>query len=220
MPLSSWLCTSNSKNLLVRIVHPGGHVELHDSPVLAGEIMFRNPRCCVAYPHVFQQPWAILEPDTMLMLGHRYYVVPMSTIRKLQRLTTSPRYSPSPGHELRNSSPSPVYEIKNTQSSNEKEDEGMIPSCCFFPNFNTHKQPLNCMDHSRDKREKSESRTDANVNDLTKEKRTSRSSGSSETKTPTKKKIQDFAGNGMRCSPKGLWSSDHWQPSLDSITEE
>lgn len=79
-----WLCSNSSKNLFVKIVHPGGHVELHDRPILASELLDRNPKCCVAHPTVFQQPYAIVSPQTTLILGHKYYVVPLGTVRKLQ----------------------------------------------------------------------------------------------------------------------------------------
>ncbi|KAK6153766.1 hypothetical protein DH2020_013405 [Rehmannia glutinosa] len=82
--ISSWLCTNSTKNLFVKIVHPGGHVELHDRPILAAELLNRNPKCCVAHPTVFQQPYAIVSPETTLVLGQKYYVVPLGTIRKLQ----------------------------------------------------------------------------------------------------------------------------------------
>ncbi|WCJ40421.1 hypothetical protein M5689_021337 [Euphorbia peplus] len=105
MVISKWLCTKNSRNMVVKIVHPGGHKELHDRTLLASEIMNRNPKSVVAYPDVFQQPWNIVEPDTMLMLGHKYYVVPTSTVRKLQRKF------------LRNSSPSQSFEGSSGDSS-------------------------------------------------------------------------------------------------------
>lgn len=81
---SSWLCKSSSKNEFVKIVHPGGHVELHDRPILAAELLDRNPKCCVAHPTVFQQPHAVVSPETTLLLGRKYYVVPLGTIRKLR----------------------------------------------------------------------------------------------------------------------------------------
>ncbi|MED6143569.1 hypothetical protein PIB30_007516 [Stylosanthes scabra] len=123
MPVSCWNCTNNSKSTLLRIVHPGGHTELHDRPVTAAEIMSRNPRCCIAYPYVFQQPWAIVAPDTVLVLGHKYYVVPMSTIRKLQRL--SPRNS---------------GDISISSSAEEfSRDEGMIHIMCCILRSNSIK---------------------------------------------------------------------------------
>lgn len=109
MAISRWLCNNNTKSMVVKIVHPGGHKELHDRTLLASEIMNRNPKCVVAYPDVFQQPWNIVEPDTMLMLGHKYYVVPSSTVRKLQR------------HFLRNS---PLqYAERNCESSRHNTDK-------------------------------------------------------------------------------------------------
>ncbi|KAG8379748.1 hypothetical protein BUALT_Bualt07G0121600 [Buddleja alternifolia] len=89
-PISGWLCTNTTKNLFIKIVHPGGRVELHDRPILAAELLTRNPKCCVAHPTVFQQPFAVVSPTAMLALGQKYYVVPIATIRKLQL-----KYSPS-----------------------------------------------------------------------------------------------------------------------------
>ncbi|VVA19914.1 PREDICTED: Protein of unknown function DUF4228 [Prunus dulcis] len=116
MSLSAWLCTSSTKKMLVKIVHPGGHVELHDSPLLAAELMLRNPRCCVAHPHIFQQPWAIVAPDTMLRLGQKYYVVPISTIRKLQRLSL--KHSPTSVHEMQSNI---------TPSKEDQKSDDMVP---------------------------------------------------------------------------------------------
>ncbi|KAF4387731.1 hypothetical protein G4B88_004058 [Cannabis sativa] len=126
--LTNWLlCTNNSKNLFVKIVHPGGHVELHDRPIQASEIMFRSPRCYVAHPHVFRQPWATLSPETMLSLGHKYYVVPIATVRKLQRLS------------LRQS-PVPLLLHQTTSSRSDQE-------------FNVV-DPISSSDYARKKREK------------------------------------------------------------------
>ena len=120
MAFSSCLCTSSTKKMLVKIVHPGGHYELHDRPVLAAEIMRRNPRCCAAHPHVFQEPWAIVSPEAKLMPGQKYHVVPISTIRKLQRPTL--KYSPSS-----------VQQIRSIQSSKvEEENNGTASTCNWF----------------------------------------------------------------------------------------
>lgn len=252
MTLSSWICVNNSKTMLLQIVHPGGHVELHDRPVTAAEIMCRYPRCHVAYPYVFQQPWAVAEPETVLMLGQKYYVIPNSTIRKLQRL--SPRSSPSPSspaHEITISSS--VDEIRNTQSSKE-EDDVMLSTCCVFRNKSSAKQSNIYKQYSKNKIKKSEIRADvrnlslninndkngglshdscfvsmfiggrtkANASDMAKETRTSSSSAHlcDGNNTLTRKRTKDLAGNGLRSSPKNVWSSEHWQPSLESITEE
>lgn len=252
MTLSRWICANNSKTQLLQIVHAGGHVELHDRPVTAAEIMCRYPRCRVAYPYVFQQPWAVAEPETVLMLGQKYYVVPNSTIRKLQRL--SPRSSPSPSspaHEITISSS--VDEIRNTKSSKE-ENDGVLSTCCVFRNKSSAKQSNIYKQYSKNKSKKSEIRADvrnlslninndkngglshdscfvsmfiggrtkANASDMAKETRTSSSSAHlcDGNNTLTRKRTKDLAGNGLRSSPKNVWSSEHWQPSLESITEE
>ncbi|KAG6487194.1 hypothetical protein ZIOFF_055777 [Zingiber officinale] len=69
----------------VKIIYAGGRVELYDRPVLASDIMSQHPKCCVTHPDVFHQPWAVLSPDALLSLGHKFYVVPVSTVRKLRR---------------------------------------------------------------------------------------------------------------------------------------
>ncbi|XP_019167458.1 PREDICTED: uncharacterized protein LOC109163166 [Ipomoea nil] len=115
--LTKWIC---NKSAVVKIVHPGGHVELHDAPVLVAEIMNRNPKCCVARPNVFQQPWAaILAPDTTLMPGHKFYVVPKGTVRKLQSLALK-RF------------PSMAREIQKPQHDEEEEDYENVTSCLSF----------------------------------------------------------------------------------------
>ncbi|KAL7139870.1 hypothetical protein ABFS83_09G082800 [Erythranthe nasuta] len=82
--ISSWICTNSAKNLFVKIVHQGGRVELFDRPVTAADVLQRNPKCCVAHPTVFDRPHDIVPPTTTLALGRKYYVVPVSTIKKLQ----------------------------------------------------------------------------------------------------------------------------------------
>ena len=111
MALASWLCANNSKSMVVKIIYPGGRVELHDRPILAAEIMQRHPRCCVTHPDVFCEPSAVVSPDTVLMLGQKFYVVPISTLRKLQRHSIrnprslraefrSPQHKPRSQHHL------------------------------------------------------------------------------------------------------------------------
>lgn len=235
MSMSTWLCTKSTKNMLVKIVHPGGHVELHDSPLLAVEIMRRNPRCCVAHPHIFQQPWAIVEPDTMLSLGQKYYVVPVSTIRKLQRLSV--KYSPTSIHDTqRNVTPPPSKEdekrddmlsnycnwfyarnkkstkfsyacVCNHEENNVKEGGCFSEDNCFACFFKGTKIKENGGDHGS--KEETESLS------------SSISSSEIETKTLTRKRNRNSTKHwGKDSTPKRLSSLDHWRPSLESIHEE
>jgi len=59
----------------------------------------------------------------------------------------------------------------------------------------------------------------ANISNAIKETRTSSSSTDRrDSNIANRKRKTDLAGK--RSSPKRAWSSDYWQPSLDSITEE
>ncbi|GKV45412.1 hypothetical protein SLEP1_g52493 [Rubroshorea leprosula] len=77
--------------------------------------MLQNPKCVVAYPNVFREPWAIVAPETMLSLGHKFYVVPKSTVRKLQRM--SDKHSPHPMHQ---------------SSASEEKESSRVSSTCWF----------------------------------------------------------------------------------------
>ncbi|KAL5707908.1 hypothetical protein ACHQM5_018757 [Ranunculus cassubicifolius] len=210
--MKGWLCTTNTKNMLVKIVHPGGHVELHDRPLLAAEIMLRNPRCCVAHPHVFKEPWAIIPPDTMLPLGQKFYVVPISTIRKLQTLS------------LKRSSSSPSPRSQGGDQS--LDDHNDSKACCLF----SSQKPRNNDDNDDDclflacllagMKSKDERGQSLEVSSE------ETSSGlSSERKEPNRKRSRDSSNLKERKgivgdSPKRRSSFESWQPSLTSIVEE
>ncbi|PON80997.1 hypothetical protein TorRG33x02_232270 [Trema orientale] len=199
MAFSNWLCSNSSKNLFVKIVYPGGHVELHDRPVLASEIMLRNPRCCVAHPHVFQQPWATVPPETILMLGEKFYVVPINTVRKLQRFSL--KYSPVRHLQTSSSSSDEEYYSVDREHSVDSamdldKEEGSFwdfKYCCFWVAKAKGNGGV-----SREERRSI----------LTRRKRTNNTSSTT--------------SNGMtRGSPKRFASLDrNWQPGLESITEE
>ena len=204
MSFSNWLCSNSSKNLFVKIVHPGGHVELHDSPVLASEIMLQNPRFCVAHPHVFQQPWATVPPETMLMLGEKYYLVPMNTVRKLQRFAL--KYSPV-HYQFRTSTSDEEYPInrennvdpvadyaRRSNGNDLEKEEGFFSDfkCCCFCVAKPKGHGIVLREEKR--------------SILTGRKRTNKS----------------LTTNGMTiASSKRFVPVDrNWQPSLESITEE
>ncbi|CAL5042238.1 unnamed protein product [Urochloa decumbens] len=92
--MASWFGCSRSaaRGQHVKLVFPGGHVELLDRPTPAADVMARHPRFCVARPDVFREPTgAVAAPDAVLQLGHKYYVVPCSTVRRLQKYSAASR---------------------------------------------------------------------------------------------------------------------------------
>ncbi|KAI3455262.1 hypothetical protein Pfo_011925 [Paulownia fortunei] len=172
-PISSWICTNSSKNLFVTIVHPDGHVEIHDRPIQAAELLNRNPKCCVAHPTVFQQPYAIVSPTTTLSLGQKYYIVPIGTIRKLQL-----KYSPSQSQQA-NIKPNDHKQKTGKKDGDRKEME----SSCWLMRNNKNGQK---------------------VKNVSSRKRSNKNS----------------AGVGNGGTRVSLTSFHHWQPGLESITEE
>ncbi|GKV00642.1 hypothetical protein SLEP1_g13306 [Rubroshorea leprosula] len=47
---------------LLKLVHPGRFVEIHKRPIVAAEVMRKNPRYCIARPYVFDNPWIVGLP--------------------------------------------------------------------------------------------------------------------------------------------------------------
>ncbi|KAL7172749.1 hypothetical protein ACSBR2_032259 [Camellia fascicularis] len=68
---------------VLKLVHPGRHVEIHREPITAAEVMRRNPRHCVARPDVFEFPWIVVRPESVLFPGRVFYIVPNRTIHRL-----------------------------------------------------------------------------------------------------------------------------------------
>ncbi|KAG1335404.1 hypothetical protein COCNU_03G015230 [Cocos nucifera] len=120
----------------VKIVYPGGRVELHDRPILAAEILMKNPRCCVTHPDVFRQPWAVVSPDTVLRLGQKFYVVPISTLRKLRRRSCRNPNSPD-HHDI--TSPSLTLSVGSDRTS------WMDASRLLLANFSTPRRSFDCL---------------------------------------------------------------------------
>lgn len=197
MILLSWFCTNSTKNLFVKIVHPGGHVELHDRPILAADLLNRNPKCCVAHPTVFQQPYDIVSPDTILALGRKYYVVPLGTIRKLQN-----KYSPARVRQYKQAAIQKRERIDN----GDQEDYETDSSCWLMR-----------------KKSRRKATSGPRMSSRIKVKSDSNSENSSDSRKPmvnSKKKSKKESEEGASPSRLSLTSIDYWQPGLESITEE
>lgn len=74
---------------VLKLVHPGGFVEVHRKPVAAAEVMARNPRHSIADPRVFQNPRLVLRPDALLNTGGVFYIVPNRTLYRLLQTSRS-----------------------------------------------------------------------------------------------------------------------------------
>ncbi|KAK6915260.1 PADRE domain, partial [Dillenia turbinata] len=77
------------KKAVLKLVHPGGHVELHREPIPAAEVMNKYPRHCVTRPDVFEYPWIVVRPESILYPGSVFYIVPYHTMHRLMQSNTS-----------------------------------------------------------------------------------------------------------------------------------
>ncbi|KAJ0983145.1 hypothetical protein J5N97_011400 [Dioscorea zingiberensis] len=80
---SAWTRMDNRS--VLKLVHPGGFVEVHQKPVEASEIMAQNPRHSITRPDVFRNPHIVVRPDALLNTGHVFFIVPNRTLYRLLR---------------------------------------------------------------------------------------------------------------------------------------
>lgn len=85
---------------VLKLVHPGRYVEIHREPIKASEVLKKNPRHSVTRPDVFEYPWIVVRPESMLNVGKVFYIVPNTTIYKLIK---SKGYSVQPSSQLNQS---------------------------------------------------------------------------------------------------------------------
>ncbi|KAI5600721.1 hypothetical protein BDE02_01G044000 [Populus trichocarpa] len=177
MVISSSIRTKSTKNMPFKIVHPGGHIELHDKPVLAAEVMLCNPRCIVAYPHVFQQPWAIA--------GH--HATAWSERKSI-------KYSQSP-----------INDVQASKTPRNDERGCRIPSTCWFFINKNMKSPSPCL-HREDERANTTGTNIKSKANSTVETKTSSSSWCSGTKGLARKRNKEMTtGSPNRFASLDRW---------------
>lgn len=62
------------------------------------EVLEKYPSFILARPEVFRRPWdSVVQPEEILVLGQKFYVVPKRTVKKLrQRISRKPDNDSSP----------------------------------------------------------------------------------------------------------------------------
>ncbi|KAL0444990.1 UNVERIFIED_CONTAM: hypothetical protein Slati_2221700 [Sesamum latifolium] len=74
-----------SRSRALKIVHAGGHAEYYYMAVPAAMIIEKNPSLILARPDIFRRPWDfVVRPEEILVPGHKYYLVPRRTVKKLR----------------------------------------------------------------------------------------------------------------------------------------
>ncbi|XVF81177.1 hypothetical protein PTKIN_Ptkin15bG0135800 [Pterospermum kingtungense] len=109
---------------VLKLVHPGRYVEIHREPIRASEVLKRNPRHSVARPDVFEYPWIVVRPESVLNLGRVFYIVPNSTIYKLIK---SKGYSVQPSSQQNQPPDRYVHRQPLEHASPSKASAGVTP---------------------------------------------------------------------------------------------
>ncbi|RDX72243.1 hypothetical protein CR513_48297, partial [Mucuna pruriens] len=86
-------CIKRERQVL-KLVHPGRRVEVHKEPITAAEVMRRNPRHCIARPNVFEFPFVVVKPESVLLPGNVYFIVPNHTLYDLLKAKGQSNHSP------------------------------------------------------------------------------------------------------------------------------
>lgn len=108
---------------VLKLVHPGRHVEIHRKPTTAAEVMKKNPRHCIARPDVFKYPWIVVRPESVLVPGKVFYIVPNRTIYDLLKA----KGCNQPPEQLKHSQEGHDHQDLSKQLASLKFCAGMTP---------------------------------------------------------------------------------------------
>ena len=124
---------------VLKLVHPGRHVEIHKEPITAAEVMRKNPRHCVTRPDVFKCPWIVVKPESILFPGTVFYIVPNRTIHRLIKARKNHNQPPP----RQNHSPKYQYHPRYPkQTSTRKSSAGSTPKHQDYGHW--FKRPFKC----------------------------------------------------------------------------
>ncbi|GFZ20136.1 hypothetical protein Acr_28g0008410 [Actinidia rufa] len=123
---------------VLKLVHPGRHVEIHKEPITAAEVMRKNPRHCVTRPDVFKFPWIVVKPESILFPGTVFYIVPNQTIHRL--IKARGNYNQCPKYHDNHRAPK--------QTSTHKSSAGSTPK--HRDNGHWLKRPFMCTTSSEE----------------------------------------------------------------------
>ncbi|KAL0297022.1 UNVERIFIED_CONTAM: hypothetical protein Sradi_6754300 [Sesamum radiatum] len=85
----SFSVSAQIKDVVVRIVHAGGRIEMYSYAIPASILIEKYPGMCIARPNVFKRPHeSILSADDILLPGNKYFIIRSTTVEKIKRRHT------------------------------------------------------------------------------------------------------------------------------------
>lgn len=113
----------NSKEICVRVVHAGGKEDLYQNPIAVSQLINEYPGMCFAWPDVFKNPnESVLSATDLLLPGRKYYLVPVTTLKKLKKKHAAKR-NKSMGETGTNESDESVCSAKDYYVSKERRSK-------------------------------------------------------------------------------------------------
>ncbi|KAK7255948.1 hypothetical protein RIF29_29377 [Crotalaria pallida] len=132
---------------VLKLVHPGRHVEVHREPIRASEVMKRNPRHSLTRPDVFDFPWIVVNPESVLFPGSVFLIVPNRKIYDLLKAKGQCNYLPT--FLEQNQSPNNNIHVHQQH----KQDSPPSTSCYGMSSKNQrHKQCIKGLFERREKK--------------------------------------------------------------------
>ncbi|KAI3467585.1 hypothetical protein Pfo_024248 [Paulownia fortunei] len=81
----SFSVSTQLKDIMVRIVHAGGRLEMYRNAIPASKLIQKYPGMCITRPDVFKRPHeSLLSADDILLPGHKYFIIRSTTVEKLK----------------------------------------------------------------------------------------------------------------------------------------
>ncbi|KAK4440464.1 hypothetical protein Salat_0381300 [Sesamum alatum] len=140
---------SSRQDYVIKVVHPGRHVEVFQEPITAGEIMSRYPRHCIARPDVFKYPWIVVHPESFLVPGKVFYLLPYHTLdcllkakRQQKRSLPQPKHQEHDRYYRRQSYPRNVSDQENQPQGQDSGPESLY-RLEFYQYWNNMRRSLN-----------------------------------------------------------------------------
>ncbi|MFS7975707.1 hypothetical protein Hanom_Chr10g00883781 [Helianthus anomalus] len=111
--------TATKETGVLKLVHPGRHFEYHRRSITAAEIMKKNPRHSITRPDFFKHPNTVLRPETVMVPGQVFLIVPNTTVHRLIKARSQQHGQPS----------SQQTESRNTSDYRHHQEQEELSSC-------------------------------------------------------------------------------------------
>ncbi|KAF5784766.1 hypothetical protein HanRHA438_Chr10g0433181 [Helianthus annuus] len=111
--------TATKEKSVLKLVHPGRHVEYHRRSITAGEIMKKNPRHSLTRPDFFKNPSTVVRPESVMVPGQVFFIVPNTTVHRLIKAKSQQHGQPS----------SQQTESRNTSDYRHHQEQEYLSSC-------------------------------------------------------------------------------------------